>query len=55
VCPGANIGNGVAVFEQGARHVGKDIAGHGIANPTALMLTCSMMLRHMMLHSFSDR
>jgi isocitrate dehydrogenase (NAD+) len=27
VIPGANIGNGVAVFEQGARHVAVDLAG----------------------------
>jgi isocitrate dehydrogenase (NAD+) len=55
VCPGGNIGAGVAVFEQGARHVAKDIAGKGIANPTALLLSASMMLRHLQLHSFSDR
>lgn len=30
-------------------------AGKGIANPTALMLSTSMMLRHLQLHSFSDR
>jgi len=40
---------------QGARHVSKNIAGRGIANPTAVMLSASMMLRHLQLHSFSDR
>lgn len=55
VSPGSNVGQKVAVFEQGARHVGKDIAGKGLANPTALMLSTSMMLRHLQLHSFSDR
>lgn len=49
------MGKDVAVFEQGARHVNKHIAGKGIANPTALLLTTSMMLRHLQLHSFSDR
>eukprot|EP00878_Enallax_costatus_P008185 GHUV01008558.1.p1 GENE.GHUV01008558.1~~GHUV01008558.1.p1 ORF type:complete len:350 (+),score=79.36 GHUV01008558.1:142-1191(+) len=55
IVPGGNIGNDVAVFEQGARHVNKHIAGKGIANPTALLLATSMMLRHLQLHSFSDR
>jgi isocitrate dehydrogenase (NAD+) len=40
---------------QGARHVSKNIAGKGIANPTAVLLSASMMLRHLQLHSFSDR
>ena len=34
VFPGCTVGKDHAVFEQGARHVGKDIAGMGIANPT---------------------
>lgn len=55
IVPGGNIGTDVAVFEQGARHVSKKIAGQGIANPTALLLATSMMLRHLQLHSFSDR
>lgn len=55
IAPGANIGKDVAIFEQGARHVAKDIVGKGIANPIALMLATSMMLRHLSLHSFSDR
>ncbi|WIA35017.1 hypothetical protein OEZ86_003511 [Tetradesmus obliquus] len=54
IVPGGNIGTDVAVFEQGARHVSKKIAGQGIANPTALLLATSMMLRHLQLHSFSD-
>jgi len=53
--PGGNIGSEVAVFEQGARHVSRAIAGKGVANPTALLLSTSMMLRHLQLHSFSDR
>jgi isocitrate dehydrogenase (NAD+) len=55
IVPGGNIGTDVAIFEQGARHVSKKIAGQGIANPTALLLATSMMLRHLQLHSFSDR
>eukprot|EP00201_Polytomella_parva_P009887 CAMPEP_0175064446 /NCGR_PEP_ID=MMETSP0052_2-20121109/15337_1 /TAXON_ID=51329 ORGANISM="Polytomella parva, Strain SAG 63-3" /NCGR_SAMPLE_ID=MMETSP0052_2 /ASSEMBLY_ACC=CAM_ASM_000194 /LENGTH=378 /DNA_ID=CAMNT_0016330797 /DNA_START=91 /DNA_END=1227 /DNA_ORIENTATION=+ len=55
VCPGGNVGNGVAVFEQGARHVGRDLAGKGLSNPTAMLLSSAMMLRHMKLNSFADR
>ena len=32
-----------------------DIAGHDKANPTALLLSAVMMLRHMQLHSYADR
>ena len=55
VVPGGNIGNDYAVFEQGARAVSNELAGRGVANPTALALSTSMMLRHLGLHSFSDR
>lgn len=47
VIPGANFGKQVAIFEPGARHVGLDIGGKNIANPTALILSASMMLRYM--------
>ena len=40
---------------QGARHVGKDIAGKGIANPCAALLSAAMLLRHINLPDFSDR
>lgn len=55
VVPGCNIGDNVAIFEQGARHVGKDIVGKGIANPLATLLSTSMMFRHLNLPDFSDR
>lgn len=55
ICPGSNVGEGIAVFEQGARHVAKDLADKGVANPTAMMLSSAMMLRSMGLDSFSDR
>ncbi|KAL6760503.1 isocitrate dehydrogenase, NAD-dependent [Haematococcus lacustris] len=55
VTPGGNVGEGVALFEQGARHVSKDLAGKGLANPTATLLSTSMMLRYLKLHSFSAR
>ena len=53
--PGVNVGDTVAIFEQGARHVAKDIAGQGVANPSAALLSAAMMLRHLNLPGFSDR
>jgi isocitrate dehydrogenase (NAD+) len=44
--PGANIGEKHAVFEA-VHGSAPDIAGKGIANPTALMLSSVMMLRHL--------
>jgi isocitrate dehydrogenase (NAD+) len=45
VVPGANIGAGCAVFEA-VHGTAPDIAGKGLANPTALLLSSVMMLRH---------
>ena len=44
--PGANIGDDHAVFEA-VHGSAPDIAGKGIANPTALMLSAVMMLNHL--------
>jgi isocitrate dehydrogenase (NAD+) len=44
--PGANIGEDCAVFEA-AHGSAPDIAGKGIANPTALMQSTVMMLDHL--------
>jgi isocitrate dehydrogenase (NAD+) len=43
--PGANIGIDAAIFEA-VHGSAPDIAGKGIANPTALMLAAAMMLDH---------
>jgi isocitrate dehydrogenase (NAD+) len=43
VVPGANIGERTAVFEA-VHGTAPDIAGKGIANPTALMMSGVMML-----------
>jgi isocitrate dehydrogenase (NAD+) len=43
--PGANIGAGAAIFEA-VHGSAPDIAGKGVANPTALMLAAAMMLEH---------
>jgi isocitrate dehydrogenase (NAD+) len=43
--PGANIGEGAAIFEA-VHGSAPDIAGKGVANPTALLLAAAMMLDH---------
>jgi isocitrate dehydrogenase (NAD+) len=44
--PGANIGDGCAIFEA-VHGSAPDIAGRNIANPTALLRSGVMMLRHL--------
>jgi isocitrate dehydrogenase (NAD+) len=46
IVPGANIGDGCAIFEA-VHGSAPDIAGRGIANPTAVMRSANMMLRHL--------
>lgn len=46
VVPGANLGTEVAVFEA-VHGSAPDIAGKGVANPTALLLSALMMVRHL--------
>lgn len=53
--PGANFGREYAVFESGSRHVGLDIEGQGVANPTAMILSSTWMLRHLGLNDYADR
>jgi isocitrate dehydrogenase (NAD+) len=43
--PGANIGEKAAIFEA-VHGSAPDIAGQGIANPTALLLAAALMLEH---------
>ena len=43
--PGANIGEKAAIFEA-VHGSAPDIAGKGIANPTALLLAAGLMLDH---------
>src|SRR5271168_4172706 len=45
VVPSGNIGETVAVFEA-VHGTAPDIAGKDVANPTALLMSSSMMLRH---------
>jgi isocitrate dehydrogenase (NAD+) len=66
VIPAANVGREFAVFEPGCRHVGLDsisfwgrvliiVAGKGQANPTGLILSACMMLRHLGLDHYANR
>jgi len=50
VVPGANMGEKHAVFEA-VHGSAPDIAGKGIANPTAMMLSAVMMLIHLKEHA----
>lgn len=45
LAPGSNIGSDGAIFEA-VHGSAPDIAGQGIANPSALMLAAAMMLEH---------
>ena len=45
LAPGANIGPDAAVFEA-SHGAAPDIAGQGIANPIALILSGALLLRH---------
>jgi isocitrate dehydrogenase (NAD+) len=52
--PGANIGTDAAIFEA-VHGSAPDIAGRGIANPTALLLASAMMLDHCQLTDMATR
>jgi len=54
VVPGANLGPEVAVFEA-VHGNAPDIAGKNSANPTALLLSTILMLRHLALDALADR
>ncbi|HXM76585.1 MAG TPA: isocitrate/isopropylmalate family dehydrogenase, partial [Thermoanaerobaculia bacterium] len=52
--PGANIGPDVAVFEA-VHGTAPDIAGQDKANPTALLMSAILMLRHLELSDLAER
>jgi isocitrate dehydrogenase (NAD+) len=54
LAPSANIGRGVAVFEA-VHGSAPDIAGKGLANPTALILSAVLMLRYLGEKEVADR
>ncbi|PWN41457.1 hypothetical protein IE81DRAFT_324441 [Ceraceosorus guamensis] len=52
--PSGNIGKDASIFEA-VHGSGPDIAGQNKANPTALLLSSIMMLRHMRLFDHADK
>ena len=54
MAPGANIGADAAIFEA-VHGSAPDIAGKGIANPTALLLAAALMLDHCKLPALGAR
>ena len=54
VAPGGNIGKDAAVFEA-VHGSAPDIAGKGLANPTAILLSGIQMLRYLGLNSYANR
>jgi isocitrate dehydrogenase (NAD+) len=54
VVPAANLGVGIGVFEA-VHGSAPDIAGKSIANPTALLLSAVLMLRHIGENAIADR
>jgi isocitrate dehydrogenase (NAD+) len=54
VVPGANLGVDIGVFEA-VHGSAPDIAGKNLANPTALLLSALMMLRHVGEHDAAAR
>jgi hypothetical protein len=54
VVPGANLGTKAAIFEA-VHGTAPDIAGQDKANPTALLMSAILMLRHLDLTDLADR
>jgi isocitrate dehydrogenase (NAD+) len=54
MAPGANIGADAAIFEA-VHGSAPDIAGKGVANPTAILLAAAMMLDHCKLVDLATR
>jgi isocitrate dehydrogenase (NAD+) len=53
LAPSANVGDGIAVFEA-VHGSAPDIAGKGISNPTAVILSAVLMLRYLGEQSAAD-
>lgn len=54
MAPGGNIGKDAAIFEA-VHGSAPDIAGKGLANPSALLLATAMMLEHVGEHEHAER
>lgn len=53
--PSGNIGAGGLALMEAVHGTAPDIAGKDLANPTALLLSGVMMLRHLQLNPYADR
>jgi isocitrate dehydrogenase (NAD+) len=53
--PSANVGAGGLALMEAVHGTAPDIAGKDVANPTALLLSGCMMLRHLGLNGHADR
>jgi isocitrate dehydrogenase len=53
MAPSANIGDDISIFEA-VHGTAPLIAGKGLANPTALLMSGTMMLRHLKLYEHAD-
>jgi isocitrate dehydrogenase (NAD+) len=54
VVPGSNIGDEASVFEA-VHGSAPDIAGKGVANPLALIMTAEMMIHHIGEHAVAEK
>jgi homoisocitrate dehydrogenase len=54
IAPSGNLGERYAIFEP-VHGSAPDIAGKGVANPTATILTAAMMLEHLGEHATAER
>ena len=53
--PSLNVGDGGIALAEAVHGTAPDIAGKDLANPTALLLSSVMMLRHLELNTYADR
>lgn len=53
--PSGNIGAGGLALMEAVHGTAPDLVGKGLANPTALLLSGVMMLRHINLGEYADR
>ena len=52
--PGASVGSDYMLFDQACRNSGMNITGKNLANPTALILSASEMLKSMHLNRYAE-
>lgn len=52
--PGYNVGAAHVVYEPGARHVGRSLAGRDAASPASMLGCATLMLRHLGMAGHAD-